>query len=98
MSAVGTDQPNVQPERKPRPVYLDDPRMDRMVRALIELTAQLYISRDRERALEALLVEKGVLTAGELDHYKGDAELDQQLGKEREALIEAVITRNLFED
>ncbi len=88
----------MQPERAPRPVYLEDPRFDRLTRAIIELTAQLYVSRDRERALEALLIEKGVFTQSELDNFKGDAALDEQLTKERESLIEAVINRNLFED
>ncbi len=98
MISTETSKPASQPQRQPRPVYLEDPSLDKLARAVIELTAQLYISRDRERALERLLVDKGILQPGELDYYKGDTALQAQLEKEREALIEAVITRNLFED
>lgn len=86
------------PQRATRPVYLDDPRLDKMLNAIIELTAQLYISRDRARAMEHLLIEKGVLTAGELDKFKGEETLEAELTKEREALVAAVITRHFFED
>ncbi len=95
---VDANSANNKPVRQPRPVYLDDPRLDRMFNALVELTAQLYIAKDRVRALESLLVERGVLAAGELDAYRGDEALENLLTKEREALVSAVITRNFFED
>ncbi len=85
------------PVRKPRPVYLDDPRYDRLLNAVVELTAQLYISRDRAKALEKLLITKGVLTSDELDNFRGDTELEAELDREREELVAAVITKNLFE-
>ncbi len=96
--ATGESNQHGQPIRLPRPVYLDDKRFDRMLNAIVELTAQLYVTRDRAKALEQLLIEKGVLTQSELDHFKGDPNLEAELTKEREALIAAVITKNFFED
>jgi hypothetical protein len=88
----------VQPHRAPRPLYLGDPKLDKMLGAIVELTAQLYVAKDRERVLEQLLIEKGILTAAELEQYKSSPEFDAEMQKEREELLRAVITRNFFED
>jgi hypothetical protein len=86
------------PPRSPRPVYLDDPRLDKMLGAIVELTAQLYLARDRQRVLERLLIDKGVLTERELDFYKPDEAFEAKTAQDREELLNAVISRNFFEE
>lgn len=91
-------RPTPQPQRAPRPVYLDDVKLDKMLGAIVELTAQLYMAKDRIRVLEQLLIDKGLLTAEEVEQYKATPEFDAVMQKEREDLLKAVITRNFFED
>jgi hypothetical protein len=98
MSAPAQPESRPQPIRAPRPVYLGDPKLDKMLGAIVELTAQLYVAKDRERVLEQLLIQKGVLTAEEIEFYKASPEFDTAMQKEREELLKAVITRNFFED
>ncbi len=90
--------PAQQPVRAPRPVYLDDVRLDRMLGAIVELTAQLYLMKDRVRVLEQVLVDKGVMTLEELDYFKANPEFDAKAAKDREELLNAVIGRNFLED
>ena len=92
------DVPQQKPIRSPRPVYLDDVRLDKLLGAIVELTAQLYLAKDRVRVLEQLLVDKGVLTLQELDYYKPTAEFEARTTQDREALLEAVISRNFLEE
>jgi hypothetical protein len=86
------------PQRAPRPVYLDDVRLDRMLGAIVELTAQLYVAKDRTRVLEQLLIDKGVLTAEEIEFYSPDPEFEARATKDREELLKAVISRNFLEE
>lgn len=72
------------------PVYLEDPVLDATVRMLVELAAQVWVERERRLALEALLVARGIMTAGALEALQPDAELQQRLKTERERFIEDV--------
>lgn len=98
MATESQSTPAQQPVRAPRPVYLDDVRLDRMLGAIVELTAQLYLMKDRVRVLEHVLVEKGVMTLEELDFFKTTPEFDAKAAKDREELLAAVIGRNFLED
>ncbi len=72
------------------PVYLEDPVLDATVRMLVELAAQVWVERERRLALEALLVERGVVNAGALEALQPDASLRQRLKAERARFIEDV--------
>lgn len=72
------------------PVYLQDPVLDATVRMLVELAAQVWVERERRIALEALLVERGVMTAASLESLQPDAALQQRLKTERARFIEDV--------
>jgi len=52
------------------PVYLRDPVLDATVRMVVELTAQVWIDRERLLTIESLLDERGVLTREAIEQYK----------------------------
>lgn len=72
------------------PTYIQDPVLDTTVRMLVELAAQVWIERERRLALEALLVERGVLGADALEHFQPDAARQAAIRAERARFIEDV--------
>lgn len=72
------------------PVYLENPVLDATVRMLVELSAQVWIERERRLSLEALLEQRGVLTREALESLRPDAELAALLREERARFIEDV--------
>jgi hypothetical protein len=77
-------------------LFFNDPAMDKMMGMIMALAAEVYILRDRNRALEDRLVSAGLMQAGALDEYKPDPERSKQVGAERDAFI-ARIMQPLFE-
>jgi hypothetical protein len=65
--------------------------MDRLGQALLTLTQELWVARDRIAVLEAALMEAGVLPADAIDTYQPGAELSQQLAADRTQLINNVL-------
>ena len=57
------------------PHFLPHPVMDRLLEAVIVLGGELWIERDRRRALESLLRSKGLVTPEEIEtHSETDSE------------------------
>lgn len=77
--------------------FFSDPALDKMMGMIMALAAEVYILRDRNRALEDMLSKSGLLQAGALDTYKPDAANSQQITAERDAFI-ARIMQPLLED
>ena len=69
-----TDETLVLDTRGTRPAFFSDPDLDAMMTALLETMSQLWATRDYAHALEKLLVEKGLIEAGELDALAWGAE------------------------
>jgi hypothetical protein len=74
----------------PDPVYLRDPLLDATVRMVVELTAQVWVERERRIVLEARLTEAGVLPAGAADNWQPSAELAARIKQERDRLVDDV--------
>ncbi len=74
----------------PDPIYLRDPLLDATVRMVVELTAQVWVERERRIALEARLTDAGVLPAGAGDQWQPSAELAARLKQERDRLVDDV--------
>jgi hypothetical protein len=69
------------------PQFFRDPAVDRLMEVVMELAAELWVSRRRERLLEAALVERGVLAADALElRVLSDSER-ADLRAERDALL-----------
>jgi hypothetical protein len=72
-------------------LFFNDPAMDKMMGIIMALAAEVYILRDRNRALEDMLVNAGVVPAGVLDEYKPDPERGKLSATERDAFIARIM-------
>ena len=65
--------------------------VDRLAQALLALTKELSVLRDRQRVLEAALAAAGVLSCEAVDDWQPDAALQQVLRADRQHLIDTVL-------
>ena len=65
--------------------------IDRLGQALINLTKELWIVKDRQRVLEAALADAGLLDKIAIDAYQPDEPLAIELKTERQKLIDGII-------
>ena len=65
--------------------------IDRLGQALITLTKELWVVKDRQKILEAALADAGVVLPDTVDKYQPDDTLSNQLEAERAQLIEQVL-------
>lgn len=77
--------------------YFADPQLDRAVGMIWQLVAELHITDQRCRALEALLVRNGVLAPDELDSFEPAPEESAALADARDAMMRRIL-RVLTED
>ena len=74
-----------------RPYFLDDPAVERVLSITMSVATELAVARERIDTLERLLVQRGVLLPGDIDHYEPDAAAQD----ERHAWGRAFIARVL---
>ena len=74
-----------------RDVFLSDPAMDGLLKMVMALAAELHISRSRCRALEGVLVDKGLIAADAVEQWRPDAARDAAGEAELQRMV-----RNLF--
>jgi len=74
------------------PTYFTDPALDRVVNMVMELSAQVWVHRDRAMAVEDLLAANGVVTQEDLDTYVPSEARKAEVRAERDAFIEAVFS------
>ena len=79
---------------RPEQTFFDDPAIDRAFGVVMALATEVYILRDRVRALEALLGERGVIEPGALD-AEPDPETLARTAADREAFV-AHLMENLL--
>ena len=72
------------------PVYLADPLLDATVRMLVELSAQVWVERERRLTLEALLESRGLLAGKDIEAFQPSAEQAAAFKAERARFIEDV--------
>ncbi len=63
-----------------RPVYFDDPQIDKLLAIAIALAGEVSVLHERLDTLERLLQAKGLFSIAEIDAY----EPDEQVAKQRE--------------
>lgn len=71
--------------------FLADPIVDNLLRAVVTLTMELSVTRDRLKSLEQVLGENGIDVTGSIETLAVSAEDDAARRAERERLIEAII-------
>jgi len=65
--------------------------LDRLGQALITLTKELWVVKDRVRVLEATLADAKLIAPDAVDRFEPDGELQAALGVERAQLIEQLL-------
>ena len=65
--------------------------LDRLGQAVLTLTKELWVLKDRQRILEAALADKGMLEPGAVDAHEPDEQLADALSAERRQLINDVL-------
>jgi hypothetical protein len=72
------------------PVLLQDPVVDALMRMVMEITAELWVERERRIALEDLLDRAGVVTADAVETYQPDQQRAAAIREQRDRLINGV--------
>jgi hypothetical protein len=73
-------------------IFFDDPAVDRVMGVLLQLATEHYVLHDRVRALEELLISKGIATAEALSAPPADEAAAQRDANEfAEALLRPII-------
>jgi len=70
---------------------LKESDIDKIGLALITLTKELWVVKDRQRILEAALEDKGIISSSLIDNYQPGDELNKKLSEERQRLINELI-------
>ena len=75
--------------------WLGDPMLDRMMNVIMGLAEELYVTRDRLRVMEQVLEGRGALNRGELDQWQPDNRQQDEILRDRDAFIQAILSRAL---
>ena len=86
---AGQDYQGPQPIERPR--QIDELSPDQLVAALLRLTMEISVLRDRLATHEALLAEHGLLSAASIDAFEPKGEERESRMQARMALIDSVI-------
>lgn len=69
------------------PTYFDDPATDTLASIVMELAAELWVLRDRQRIVERLLEQNGSLRREDIESYQPTPEESAALRAERDAYV-----------
>jgi hypothetical protein len=75
------------------PLYYENEMIDHLVGIVLELGAQLWVTRDRLARLEEQLAKGGSVSLQELDQGQPSPELAARLKEERQAMIQQTYAR-----
>lgn len=75
---------------RPEQTFFEDPALDRAFGVVMALATEVYVQRNRMRALERELEAAGVLDPAELDSEPSDAERSAE-AEDREAFVEGLM-------
>lgn len=74
-----------------RKAFFSDPELDRLLARLARLMAEHWAVKERLLTIEALLAEKNILTAADIDAYQPDEATEAEWNAQRDQLIRAVL-------
>ncbi len=74
--------------------FFEDPALDRAFAVVMALATEVYVLRNRQRALERMLDEQGVVSRSDLDAAPGDAERAAD-SEDRNAFIQGLMVNLL---
>lgn len=76
-----------QPDR----ASLDNTDVGSVAQAVLTLTKELWVMRDRLAVLEAVLAEKGIDVSEDADRYQPNEEMQKQLDEQAKKLVVAIL-------
>ncbi|MFK8052920.1 MAG: hypothetical protein AB8F65_08075 [Woeseiaceae bacterium] len=79
------------PFKLQKPTQLESLTPDQTVAALLRLTMEISVLRDRLKTQEQLLIDNNIISAGAIDQYKPEADDAAARGQQRMQLIEQLI-------
>jgi len=76
---------------------MNDPKLnatdiDSLGQAILTLTQELWVLKDRQRILEAVLEESGVIDSKVIDKHQPDMALTEMLQAERQQLVDNILS------
>ena len=74
-----------------RPVYFNEPELDKMLAIIMALAGEVSVLHERLDTLERLIQVKGILSSDEIENYQ----VNEQVAQEREQWRTEYITRLL---
>lgn len=72
------------------PHYYKEPVIDHLVEIVLQLGAEIWVSRDRQLVMEHLLANEGQVTPERIDAFEPDDEFREKLQTQRRAFAERV--------
>ncbi len=73
-----------------RKAFFDDPQQDRLLAMMTRLMAEHWALRERLLTVEALLAERGSITAADIESFSPDPALEAEWNQSRDDMIRAV--------
>ena len=74
-----------------RPVYFDDPQIDKLLAMVMALTGEVSVLRERLDTMERLLQAKGIVSISELEAYQPDEQVESERQQWRQEYIARVL-------
>ncbi len=72
--------------------WLGDPMLDKIFKVVIQVAGELYVTKNRMRALEAYVLEKESITQEELETMLAENGSRRDIERERDNFIESILS------
>ena len=72
--------------------WLGDPILDKIFKVVIQVAGELYVTKNRMRALEAYVLEKESITQKELETMLAENGSRRDIERERDNFIESILS------
>ena len=72
--------------------WLGDPMLDKIFKVVIQVAGELYVTKNRIRALEAYVLEKESITQEELEKILAENGSRKDIERERDNFIESILS------
>ena len=72
--------------------WLGDPMLDKIFKVVIQVAGELYVTKNRMRALEAYVLEKESITQEELEKMLAENGSRKDIERERDNFIESILS------
>lgn len=74
-----------------RPRYFADPATDKLLNMVVNLMAELSVTRDRLDTVERLLDDRGIVPVAAVETYRPEGAIEAERDKKRAEMIQRVL-------